>query len=139
MDKIESLHYGKSARLHQGMLGKPGVVLPGWRRVRERIGQIGAQWEKQMKVSAVSAPPAGQCYSSARSSSPEFPASNFKNKWDTCPPGFAANSLKTNAGRPQEVRHFGSSDLHRSPILYTKMNMNRNRHKLLKTKDPCTL
>ena len=137
MDKIESLHYGKSARLHQGMLGKPGAVLPGWRRVRERIGRS-AQQENWMKVLAVSALPMGRCYPSARPSSLQ-PTVSSQNRWDTSPGKFAPNSLKTKAGHPKEVRHPGSPDLHQSPILYTKMNMNRNRRKPLKTNDPCTL
>jgi hypothetical protein len=139
MDTNESFHYGERARLHQGTLGKSGAFLPGWRRVRERIGHRGAQEENWMKFVAVSAPPSGRCYPSARYSRLQPPASSLQSRRDTSPHNSAPNSLKTNAGHPKEVRHPGSSDLHQSPILYTRVNMNRNRRNPLKTNDPCTL
>ena len=111
MDTNEIFHYGEPARLHQGMLGKPGAVLPGWRRVRERIGQIGAQQEKQMKVLAVSALPMGRCYPCAGG----------------LPLSTAMRALGRHAPRPISVSQY----VH----FYSTMNPNRNVANSLKTKD----
>ena len=71
-------------------------------------------------------------------------------KWDTVPVNSRRKSLKTNEPRTKQVRHSGSSRAHRAtriqppvsrtgPVLYSKMNMNRNPRNPLKTNDRCTL